>query len=339
MITETRTMATFRTVGDKIQVQVRRKGLNASKTFSSRHEAEQWAWRLEAPFVQPVAARAGLRTLGDVLAEYARVELPRHRSGPVEAFILRSLENHWIAGVELVELRSWHIAAYRDDRLREVKANTVQRAINLIRPMLDIARTDWGCPIEGNPAREITVRAGDDSRQGRLSQEQMQAFLTAIRRRKNPDVVRAVELALETTMRRSELLAMDWRDIDLLKAVVTIPRAKNGRSRTVALTPRAVALLEAVPWRHGSVLHCSASAIRSAMARAKREADLGDDWCFHKLRHEGISRLWELGLNEIEISSMSGHRDWKMLRRYSHVDATRLASKLSDGASGNSHQA
>jgi integrase len=327
-------MATFRNVGGKIQVQVRRKGLFASKTFTSRQEAEQWAWRLEAPFVAPVSARRdGLRTLGDVIEEYARVELPRHRSGPVEAFVLRSLERHWIAGVELAELRSWHIAAYRDDRLREVKANTVQRTINLIRPMLDIARTDWGCPIEGNPAREVTVRAGDDSRQGRLSQEQMQAFLAAIRHRRNPDVVRAVELALETTMRRSELLAMDWRDVDLLQGTVLIPRAKNGRSRTVALTPRALALLEAVPWRHGSVLRCSASAIRCAMARAKKEAGLPDDWCFHKLRHEGISRLWELGLNETEISSMSGHRDWKMLRRYSHVDSVKLASKLQAKAS------
>lgn len=322
-------MATFRNVGGKIQVQVRRKGLSASKTFTSRQEAEQWAWRLEAPFVEPVAVhRADLKTLGDVIAEYVRVELPKHRSGPVEAFVLRSLQRHWIAGVELPELRSWHIAAYRDDRLREVKANTVQRAINLIRPMLDIARTDWGCPIEGNPAREVTVRVGNDAREGRLSQGQMAAFLAAVRRRRNADVIRAVELALETTMRRSELLAMDWRDVDLLQGTVVIPRAKNGRPRTVALTPRAMTLLEGIPWRHGSVLRCSASAIRSAMARAKKEAGLPDDWCFHKLRHEGISRLWELGLNEIEISSMSGHRDWKMLRRYSHVDATRLAEKL-----------
>ena len=328
MITEKCKMATFRKVGSKVQVQIRRKGFSTSRSFASRQEADEWAWRMEAPFVQPVAARAGLETFGDVVAEYIRVELPKHRGGVIEAFALRSLERHWITTVKLTELQPWHIATYRDDRLRDVKANTVQRAINLIRPMLDIARTDWGCPIQGNPAREVTVRVGDDSRQGRLSQEQMQGFLTAIRHRKNPDVVRAVELALETTMRRSELLAMDWRDVDLAQGVVTIHRAKNGRTRTVALTSRAMALLEAVPWRHGSVLQCSASAIRSAMARAKKEAGLDETWCFHKLRHEGISRLWELGLNEIEISSMSGHRDWKMLRRYSHVNAPALAEKL-----------
>lgn len=328
-------MASFRNVGGKIQVQVRRKGLFASKTFTCRQEAEAWAWRLEAPFIAPTSPRReGLRTLGDVLREYARAELPKHRSGPVEAYVLRSLERHWIAGVKLQELRSWHLAAYRDDRLREVKANTVQRAINLIRPMLDIARVDWGCPIEGNPAREVTVRVGDDAREGRLSQGEMEAFLAAVRRRRNPDVVRAVELALETTMRRSELLALDWTDIDLQRAVAVVRRAKNGRGRSVALTPRALALLEAIPWRHGSVLRCSASAIRSAMARAKREAGLGEDWCFHKLRHEGISRLWEMGLNEIEISSMSGHRDWKMLRRYSHVQAPALAEKLRSAKQG-----
>ena len=321
-------MATYRTVSGKVQVQIRRKGLQASRTFANRQEAEAWAWSVEAPMAAPVAARTGLRRLGDVVSEYIRVELPKHRGGPVETFVLRSLERHWISGVELPALRSWHLAAYRDDRLREVKANTVQRAFNLIRPMLDIARTDWGCPIEGNPAREVTVRVGDDAREGRLSQAQMDAFLAAVRRRKNPEVVRAVELALETTMRRSELLALDWTDIDLQQAVATVRRAKNGRGRAVALTPRALALLEGIPWRHGSVLRCSASAIRSAMARAKKQAGLPDDWCFHKLRHEGISRLWEMGLNEIEISSMSGHRDWKMLRRYSHVQAPALAEKL-----------
>ncbi len=135
-------------------------------------------------------------------------------------------------------------------------------------------------------------------------------------------------LALETTMRRSELLAMDWKDVDLHAGIISVPISKNGEYREVAMTPRAQALIEQATWRSGKVLRCTQGSVRAASDRAKKKAGLPADFCFHKLRHEGISRLWELGLNEVEISSMSGHKDWRMIRRYSHVQSTTLADKL-----------
>ena len=286
---------------------------------------------MEAPARAPQPARKGLETFGDVLAEYERVVLPTHRSGATEADLLRSLSRHWITGVRCEELQSWHLAAYRDDRLREVKANSIQRVFNLIRPMLETARIEWNCPIQGNPAREVKIRRTDDSRSGRLCPEQMAAFLASVRRRRNPEVISAIELALETTMRRSELLAADWKDVDLAGRLLLVPTSKNGEARVVALTPRAVEILEGLPRRTGPILRCTHSAIRSAMNKATKQAGV-EGFCFHKLRHEGISRLWDLGLNEIEISSMSGHKDWKMLRRYSHVQAQSLVKKLESSA-------
>ena len=49
---------------------------------------------------------------------------------------------------------------------------------------------------------------------------------------------------------------------------------------------------------------------------------------FHDLRHEGVSRLFELGLNVIEVSSVSGHRELRMLKRYAHLDAADLVGRL-----------
>lgn len=320
-------MASIRAVSGKYQAQIRRKGLTTSRTFSTREEAELWAHRLEAPHVTTRAVQGGLRTVSDVLSRYEQLELPKHRSGPIEAYLLRHIHRHWLGKVRCDELSPGHLAQYRDDRLQEVKPGSVRRVFNLLRPMIDLARDEWGAGFEGNPARKVTVRVGDDSRQGRLTEAKMQALLQALARKRNPEIVRAVELALETAMRRSELLSLTWDDIDLENRIAKLAVTKNGHPRTVALSPRAVELLLQGERRAGPVLRCSASAIKCAMARAKAEAGI-TDFCFHQTRHEAISRMWEQGLNEIEISSQSGHRDFRMLRRYSHVQATTLAEKL-----------
>lgn len=320
-------MATIRLVSGRYQAQVRRKGLSTSKTFTTREEAELWAHRLEAPLTVTRAIHGGLRTVSEVLQRYEQLELPRHRSGPIEAYLLRHIHRHWLGKVRCDELTPGHLAQYRDDRLSQVKPGSVRRVFNLLRPMIDVARDEWGAPFDGNPARKVTVRVGDDSRQGRLTAEQMQALLAALAKKRNPEIVRAVELALETAMRRSELLSLTWDDIDLAQGTAQLSMTKNGHPRTVALSPRAIELLLQSERRSGPVLHCSASAIKCAMARAKAEAGI-TDFCFHQTRHEAISRMWEQGLNEIEISNQSGHRDYRMLRRYSHVQAATLADKL-----------
>lgn len=324
-------MASIRQVNGRWQVQVRRAGVRRSRTFDSRGEAEAWAQSIEAP-LRPAGPPATPLlevplSFGEVVRRYQEREIPKHKAGASEVHMLNHIHGHWIAAVPCHQLTSAHLAAYRDERLEQVKPGTVRRAFNLLRPMLDIAREEWGAPIAGNPARKVTVRVGDDSRTGRLRSSDWERFLMALRRRRNPEVVRAVELALETSMRRSELLNLAWEEIDLEAGTAHLPVTKNGHPRTVALSPRAIELLLAGPTRRGRVLSCSANAIKCAFSRAKEEAGLSE-LCFHRTRHEAISRMWELGLNELEISNQSGHRDWKMLRRYSHVQAETLSEKL-----------
>jgi integrase len=321
-------MATIRNVSGRYQVQVRRKGLQASRTFSTREDAVLWAQRLEAPLTATRPLAGGLRTLGDVLARYERLELPKHRSGPVEVFLLRHLHQHWITRIPCDQLTVAQLAQYRDDRLAVVKPGSVRRVLNLLRPMIDTAREEWGAAFQGNPARALVVRVGDDSRRGRVESEALGRLLAVLRQARNQDIARTVELALETAMRRSELLSLTWDDLDLERSTARLRVTKNGDERIIALSPRAIEIIEESKTRRGPLLHCSASAVKCAFARAKKKVGMGSEFCFHQTRHEAISRMWENGLNEIEISSQSGHRDWKSLRRYSHVQAETLAGKL-----------
>jgi len=141
-----------------------------------------------------------------------------------------------------------------------------------------------------------------------------------------------IVFAIETGMRRSELLALTWADVDLDSRVAIVRNSKNGESRDVPLTFRAVRT--AASLRQNQNANCdnrlfpgSAPAVRSRFERVRTRAG-APDLRFHDLRREGVTRLIERGLNLIEASSVSGHRDLRMLKRYVVPNRTAILAKL-----------
>ncbi len=136
-----------------------------------------------------------------------------------------------------------------------------------------------------------------------------------------------IRLAVETGMRRGELLAIRWADVNLPARRLQLRVTKNGRSRTVPLSPAAVQVLAGLPRRGDAVIPVTANAFRLAWERLKRRAGVRD-LRFHDLRHEAISRFFEKGLSLPEVALISGHRDPRMLLRYTHPRAEEIAQKL-----------
>jgi len=135
-----------------------------------------------------------------------------------------------------------------------------------------------------------------------------------------------VELAVETAMRRGELL--NTRYEHLQNGLLSIPITKTGVPRTIPLTPRALTVIKALPRSiSGHFLPTSANALRLSWERAKRRAMI-EDLHFHDLRHEAISRFFEMGLSIPEVALISGHKDYRMLARYTHLRAEDLMGKL-----------
>ncbi len=103
---------------------------------------------------------------------------------------------------------------------------------------------------------------------------------------------------------------------------------KNGEPRTVPLSSRAVAVLEALPRSvDGRVFPTTAAALKKAWERAVARAGI-EDLHFHDLRHEATSRLAERVPNVIELAAITEHKDLRMLKRYYHLRAEGLARKL-----------
>ena len=87
--------------------------------------------------------------------------------------------------------------------------------------------------------------------------------------------------------------------------------------RMVPLPQKAKELLKSFKSKEGSVINLTKGSARNGFDRARKKAGL-ENLRFHDLRHIAISRMWSSGMNALEISACSGHRDIKMLMRYSH---------------------
>jgi integrase len=157
----------------------------------------------------------------------------------------------------------------------------------------------------------------------------------------NPWVRPILIFALETAMRRGEILGLKWESIDLERRVAYLTMTKNGSSRSVPLSPRAVATLEHLPHAiDGRVFPVTASALKLAFKRGLKRARAGYetrtggadprvfvDLRFHDLRHEATSRLADI-FEAHELAKITGHKDLKTLLRYYHPRPEELARKL-----------
>ncbi|ASF49079.1 site-specific integrase [Methylophaga nitratireducenticrescens] len=113
-----------------------------------------------------------------------------------------------------------------------------------------------------------------------------------------------------------------------LKRTAKLLDTKNGENRTVPLSPVALKILESIPRNiNGRVFSIKADSITTAFDRCCRRAHI-ESLRFHDLRHEATNRFFEKGFNLMEVSSITGHKDLAMLKRYTHLKAEDLAENL-----------
>jgi integrase len=325
-------MATIRRRGTTWQVQIRRQGhFLLSRTFRLKADAELWARQKEAEVDRgelPVDTRV-LRshTLADLLERYAASIVPRKRAADRELYMLRVILRHPMVRLSLHRLTPAEIAKYRDDRLSVVSGDTVRRELAIVRHCLEVARNEWGFALPSNPIHQVKLPRPNNPRDRRATAGELERLLAACQTTGSVWLPAVIQLAVETGMRRSELLAMRWHDLDLEGRTVLLRNTKNGHPRTVPLSPRALDILRGTPRAGDTVFVVSANALRLAWERLRRRAGVSGVR-FHDLRHEAVSRFFEKGLNMPEVAAISGHRDPRMLMRYTHPKAEAIAVKL-----------
>jgi integrase len=267
-------------------------------------------------------------TLGDLLVRYRDTVATAKRSAPVETIILTAFLRHRLASVSLASLSPSHFSAYRDERLGQVEPSTIIRELGLLQHALETAKRDWAIPLTSNPLKLITKPKAPLARERRLKEGELGFLMEACRDCRNAFIGPLIVLALETAMRLGELLRIEKGHIRQESQTLITPTTKNGHPRTIPLTPAAMLQLQALaPDFTGRLIPTSASAVKQAWRRLQKRADISD-LHFHDLRHEAITRLFEYGLSLPEVALISGHRDPRMLFRYTHLRAEDVAKKL-----------
>ena len=320
-------MATIRARVNRWQARVRHGGFTVEKTFTYKKEAERWARDTESAIdrgeYEPIGKPAKAQTVGDLLTRYLEEVADSHRSKTTVwnvQTLLRGLGAVPVSGFDAQTLATW-----RDGRLGAVQGASVVRELRTLSAVLIHARKEW-CVTVANPVADIKQPAQGAKRERRLAPGEESRLLAELAPQYRP----VVWFALETAMRRGEVLALRWEHVDLTKRVALLPMTKNGEARRVPLSTGAIAVLrEAGQVRalDGRVFPIPAQSLAHAWSAACARAGV-DDLHFHDLRHEAVSRLFERGLSMMEVASISGHKTLSMLQRYTHLRAEDLAAKM-----------
>lgn len=259
-----------------------------------------------------------------------------------ERFRIAVISRSPLGQVYVNDASSVDIASFRDFRLSQtnqktnkpIATSTVRLELSLLSNFFDICRIEWGL-CESNPVEKVRKPKPPPGRDRRLTSREDRQILRYAFNHTNQELYSIVVIALESAMRQGEILNLHWEHIDLQKRIAHLYDTKNGEMRDVPLSHRAIHALTRLGARTaGKVFSYTSSGIKSTWRFMLIQLKI-KDLRFHDMRHEAISRLFELGtLEMMEIATISGHKSLSMLKRYTHLKAHKLVRKLD----GNKHK-
>lgn len=334
-------MASLRKRNGKWQAQVRRAGHPPRvHSFITKADAQRWINQTELELDRSALAYdpSGLErtTVADLIRRYRREVTPSKRGFDSETKRLDVFLRYSWSALPLNKATPQVFSRYRDTRSRQVRPGTVVRELGLLRAVFETARREWDIPMLENPLAKVRKPKAPQGRDRRLRCGELDRLLEAATDSRNDWLRPGILFAIETGMRRGEILNIRWRDTDLDASLLSIPETKTGFPRCIPLTETATEILaerrNKTAKSDDLVFPVTGNAFRLAWERCKRRASRHDTEIaslrFHDLRHEAVSRFFEMGLSVPEVAAISGHRDPRMLFRYTHLKAEDIVLKL-----------
>jgi integrase len=223
--------------------------------------------------------------------------------------------------LRLIEVTPKLLAAYKAQRRLKAKPATVNKELGLIRHAFNIAIREWEW-CRDNPMRRVSLEKVRNERDRWLTPDEDTRLLT----HSVPWLQDILVFALNTGMRRGEILGLEWRAVDLNRQVLVVMKSKNGEKRTVPLNSCLVELLRhktATNEKHSFVFTSScgtridARNLTRAFYSALEKAEI-TNFRFHDLRHTFATRLAQAGVDLYKVQRLLGHKSPTMTQRYAH---------------------
>jgi integrase len=324
-------------LGYTAQIVIKRGGAVAhreAQTFDRRQAANAWMVRREGELSKPGAIererqRDNDPRLADVIDKY--IAESQRQIGRTKAQVLRTIKTYDIADLRCSHITSADIVSFV--QALPASAATRQNYLSHLAAIFAIARPAWGYALDQQAIKDafaVTKRLGltakGRSRERRPTIDELDRLMAHFgdvkaRRPASIPMQRIIPFAIFSTRRQEEIVTVKWADYDGKRVLVRDmknPGDKIGNNVWCDLPPEAVTIIESMPKREDRIFPYSTDAISAAFTRACKVLGI-DDLHFHDLRHEGVSRLFEMGMTIPQAASVSGHRSWQSLKRYSHL--------------------
>ncbi|MDD5653887.1 MAG: site-specific integrase [Candidatus Omnitrophica bacterium] len=253
----------------------------------------------------------------DFADEYLKIHSKQHKGYRTESKIINHFKRYF-ARKYLHEITVLDIQRYKTERIEQVAPATVNRALAILKSMFNRA-IEWG-KARDNPMRKIKLLRENNKRLRFLEREEIGKLLSCC----SPHLLPIVKLALNTGMRKGEILRLKWQDIDFKRDIAYLQETKSGEKREIPLNNTAKNTLLAMPKHPDSpYVFCNKEGepygdIKKSWLTAVKKACI-INFHFHDLRHTFASQLVMSGVDLNTVRELLGHHSFEMTLRYSHL--------------------
>jgi integrase len=323
-------MATFEKRGDSWQARVCVKRHRESATFPDLTRARAWAAQVEGELRAEARGEIVVRSVRQALQRYADEVSPTHRGERWERVRLAKLARTLpFRNKQLPDVSTPDVVGWRDDMLEDLSTSSARREFGLLRSVFALAVTEWHW-LRRSPFVDVKPPPEGKARSQRVSDEEIGIVGTALGYEPGarPEtasqyIAAAMLLAVETAMRKGEILTLDQES--RRGRVLHLEKTKNGDDRDVPLSTRARAVLELLP-AAGALFPVHPGTFDTLFRDARDRAGL--NFRFHDLRREATTRL-AAKVDVMKLGKITGHRDIKTLHRvYYAPDMDAIADEL-----------
>ena len=306
-----------------------------AQTFDRKQAANAWIVKREAELKRP----GGLNqkddpTLSAVIDRY--IAESKTTVLGTKAQVLKTLKNSDLGDIICSDLTSHALVSFARDLSKNVEPQTCGNYFSHLSSIFTVARPAWGYPLarqEFDDAITVLKKLGlirkgiERTRRPTLDElNKLMEHFDRVHKNRPASVPmqKVVAFALFSTRRQEEITLLRWDDLDgdrILVRDMKHPGDKKGNNVYCELPPEALAIANSMPKAAEKIFPFTTDAIGAGFTRASRFLGIVD-LRFHDLRHEGISRLFEMGRTIPQVAAVSGHRSWSSLKRYTHIRQT-----------------
>ncbi|PAU57308.1 tyrosine-type recombinase/integrase [Pseudomonas sp. PICF141] len=328
-----------------VQIRLKNKGAivyQECQTFARKQAALAWARKREAELDEPGAIERANRkgtTVKEMIDRYL-IEMEKVRPlGKTKLATLKAISESYLGKLNDQDINSQQLVEYALWRMGKeggnVQPQTAGNDLAHLGAVLSIARPAWGYEVDPHAmtdARRVLKKLGYNmksrERDRRPTLDELDKLLTHFqgiqaRRPTSINMLKMAGFALFSTRRQEEITRILWTDLDEVGQRVLVRDMKNpgqkiGNDVWCHLPPEAWAILQTMPKVLPEIFPYSAESVSTSWTRACQILAI-EDLHFHDLRHDGVSRLFEMDWDIPRVASVSGHRDWNSMRRYTHL--------------------